>query len=79
MYSFKYVLSTSYDKLKTCEFSTQGVLTLYNVCSAPWRVSSVPWGNLQHHGGVQYSLDYHEYRGDILSSVGYTRDRGGIS
>ena len=37
--------------------------TLYNVCA-------VPWGLLSTVAGVQYRGGYHEYHGDILSTVG---------
>ena len=39
-----------------------GIITLYNVCAAPWSCSTL-WG-------VQYRGGYHEYRGDIISTMG---------
>ena len=32
---------------------------------------------VQYHGGVQYCGGYHEYGGDILSTVGDVQYRGG--
>ena len=44
---------------RKCDFSQfQGLNTLYNVCA-------VPWGDIMSTVG-----GYHEYRGDIMSTVG---------
>ena len=67
-------------------------ITLYNVCAVPWGVLSTV-GGAQYRGGIQYCGGYHEYRGDILSTMGcsvawggyhdkcggYLEYRGGIS